>query len=385
MYTELKESKPTSAHYYLRWLTKILLISLGASVQISNAALTPIQLSEILDRNGWNSPGTYSSDGYTFVVTERPWDLSHRSDHQKWGLASSSTKLAATALEHVDSLSGPELLLLSYAKLPEFNAPINVIFDGRVERRYRNVIVTSTDSLRDYADKLNVESLLTKTAEKVLRDPSDYSSYFRAANLNEVPLLIQLKELRSVVRTLGPELPLTRNNIRQAKAFIDSKRALLAEINDPVLLSAFECQDFPSKFRSELADQGITLFSTRPAHNSLVNRIKACQGFTTFDSTTDIETPDMWNRITELFKTGTDLELATYLLEQSAIKSPNDPLIWEYLSAAYEAAGASNDAAIIDRVWFLTSAEKSETSVLAKILRNSGNANAEFILGRREK
>lgn len=366
------------------------LLIFSTALPLSAEAALPSEVSAQLERAqdvaeiwkavGATAPGIYRRDAWVFssvVVTE---ELGETHEHFK-------TRAEAEALhqlletyvdQHYVGDSMAVRLTRAYLKAQKPGQQIkpltfkgHVIVSDCVDKTCRVVFaapVASVDVKPTTSEKLNQQQA---AKEAFVQNPLAYPEILETLGAPEAALLAQLRGVPSAyANVLKPVVP------SQAKAMADFLQARSARFEkllegassgdasqakqmdkaklQVLVARAGESGNAGKAFTGLLASRGIALLSwhtTRP----VLRQVVAAQGFVVMDERLEARSPAVMASVKGKFAQGADLPLVIAALESATEVAPRNAEVWEYLAAAYLAAGQQNEAHICARVWFLLS------------------------------
>ena len=210
------------------------------------------------------------------------------------------------------------------------------------------------------AQKLNAERLAAEGAKRLKANPGAHADFFRAIGLQDLALALDMRALPpGFFNVKAPFVP-SAAAISAAAKIGEKRAAVLEDLRkvDPsrdLLFSAVQAVDSPKAFAEKLEAAGIAPIAW--THELPVLReVALVQGFVKLDNSSASAEPATMPFIKQCFAKGQDLKLVTYMLENAAERSPANAEVWEYLTAAYRAAGSKDAAEVCARAWLSTAA-----------------------------
>ena len=296
----------------------------------------------------WSQSGVYEEADGIFVFLQRDWSVATLNEHRRWARAQVGILVASEALGR-QGATDFEQAVLRLDSTVSLNAKGRVLNNDKYQDRFVHVFWIDSFENVTAAD-IDIAGQMAKASDRIANDAQLLARLL--SNRGE-PLLASLLSFgkQSSVMSNIPRPIIPTVTVLDAQSRLTSvRKELAALVEDEVVRSAMLCLEEPSRFYSVLQERNITLISipSAPA-NVALKALRSCQGFVAFEGDFDEITPVAWNTVKSLFDRGTNIELATFLLESLIALRPNQSEYWEYLSAAYEYAGADGDARLAIR------------------------------------
>lgn len=353
----------------------------SVTAEASNGEATrSTQLAQTWKSLNIEEPGVYVHDDSVFVMVSRPWELSNTSAHRRWATPQIGQRLYQWAVDG-SGVSETEKRLLHSS-----NASITVtghsVFSGKDGDRFISVYAFDKTKLDEKIKAMDFEIQAQEAALAMIDQPEKYVRVFDEYRFTELALLSALKSYDGKLFSVTAPKTRLRDFAVTSQVYYEARDAVIGAQHSPIsniLLyrTAWNCVDDPKSFYTELSEQNVELLPTQSRH-PVMSQVKSCQGFVVFDRTLSAKEPVMMPRIKALFVKGQDLELATYLLEQAVEESPRSPLVWEYLTAAYEAAQNTEAAKLTSRVWFLLDESSSHEAFFKVLSQQKDTASEQY-------
>lgn len=309
-----------------------------------------------------SAPGVYEADGRVFSlasVSGTPKAVADRTSDRARNEA--IRVLAGFVTARVKTASVVETQLLKLAGSASMKFSGRFLFTDCSEETCTSLFVTDLSAMDAVARNLDPTKLVAEGRRILRSNPTAHASFFFDVGVPDVALALQMRTLTTGFFNVKSSFLPTEGALGALKRFQAERTPLLKQSRrlQPSLTLAFdavEAVEFPKPFIKSLESAGIPLLSW--THSLPILRQAALtQGFVKLDRAASAETPISMAFIKAKFSRGEDLALVTYMLENAAQRSPANPEVWEYLSAAYLASGATDAATVCARVWLSVSTD----------------------------
>lgn len=344
----------------------------------SGAASRSIELGKMWQSLAIKTPGVHVHDNTVFVMVSRPWGLSNGSEHRRWATPIIGQFLYQWAAE-LSGVSATEKRLL-FASGSLLSVTGRSLYSGKDGDNFVAVYAFDKSVIDTKIKTIDFKKKAMAAAQSAIADPQNNILVFENNRFDEVALLASLKAYNGKLFSVSAPVTKLRVFSSVSRTYYEARDALI-EISAPPISNvqlykaAWNCVDNAEEFHTQLGNQNIALLPTN-SRNPIMSQVNSCQGFVTFDQQLSDKEPVMMARIKAQFAKGADLELATYLLEQAVEEAPRNPEVWEYLTAAYEAANNHDAAKLASRVWFLLDKSNSK-EVFFKVFSQNKNTGSE--------
>lgn len=362
----------------------VLFFSLVLSVVSLQARATP-DSARLLDQ--WksmkiSSPGVYTTDEWTYVYVTRAWNESTIQQHRRWARMESARLLYAYVLnQHLSKLSEAEQIALKVYK-GKLDVTGSVVLSTKKEDLFVYVFAVNTSELEKFTVSLTSPKVFKEISHKIYEHPTAAEGFFNLIASKELSLITGIHNYRGQLFNVSDPAIDQRTYSENATKYFQLRDGVLKtefQNTDSLLRKTFDCTWKKSGFLNSLQKEGISLYPVN-WQTPILKQVEACQGFVRFDSRINSREPAMMPYVRKLFSAGQDLEVAIALLEYGAEVSPRSSEVWEYLTAAYDAAGQKNASHLCARVWFTLSGSTDAFVTLLKMAEMDGEKKVSSFL-----
>ena len=344
----------------------------------TTAATKSMELAKTWQSLNIRTPGVHVHDDTIFVMVTRPWSISNGSEHRRWATPLIGQFLYQWAAE-ASGVTPTEKRML-FASGAHLSLTGRSLYSGKDADNFVAVYAFSKSAVDQKIQSLDFKEHAAQIALDAINNPSEFIRVYENNRFSEMALLSALKAYEGKLFSVSAPVTKLRVFSSVSRSYYEARDALIemtspAISNVPLYKAAFNCVDNAEEFYLQLGQENVKLL---PSHSSMpvMGQIQSCQGFVVLDSQLSDKEPVMMPRIKSLFAKGQDLELVTYLLEQAVEESPRNSEVWEYLTAAYEAANRKESAQLASRVWFLLDKTNSK-EVFFKVFTQHQNTSSE--------
>lgn len=252
------------------------------------------------------------------------------------------------------SLSLVEKEFLNYAPVPvdlTGHIVLNTVKDGALQY----VLAVEREGFVAQTKQISLDEELHSTAKMLETYPLNNMDFFKHAGLMEIPFLKAIQMMPDYMYSFEQQ-PIS---FRRAAVSISDRQVIRKELVGLVLPEQIlgdslryipECVEEGAGLTLALNDLEIKVIDVSFKDPFLI-RLLHCNGFAKLPVSMPSDRPVQMDYIEGLFSRGEGLPMAIYLLEKAVTESPRNKEVWEFLTAAYLAAGKVNKARISARMW----------------------------------
>lgn len=300
-------------------------------------------------------PGIYRTDDTVFARARIPASRSPERDRIRAELKAVEMLAASTVPPATDPWTRA---LAAYAYRVEFSVRI-IEHDCGVKDC--DVVAAVDRRTLESIPVPDTATLKAKAAERLATIDEAAIDFFFNAQFPEAALALALRRPDMPGYSIRPGAVADVATLETMKRLSEKRRAVLAQVPDDLrpeslALKALGALDDVATWETALQRAGIYIAKWSP-DTPLLRQVAQAQGFVRFPSQASDTTPPTMPIVKDRFTRGVGLEEATYMLENAAERSPRCPEVWEYLAAAYRAAGNFDAARIATRVWVSVAAD----------------------------
>ena len=322
-------------------------------------------------------PGVYVKGETLYVFLRRPWSLSNRNQHKRWAHLEAAKTISDWFISQnagkKSSLSTAELSVIRHSGVLRGKLTLsgNVLFSGNKNDAFEHVEAYSLGEAKNQFQRINLRESLKAGLTKIRNEPKEYTNYFAENQLQDIALINKIRSSQwpnvhiAAISAMDCEVrtetdATNQKAIRALKgndALTEALKAALLGVDDPVALTK-------TLQKSEIETVEVSY------ETPLLCQVARCQGFVRFADGASSTTPKLFAVVKEDFIQGKRLETSTALLEYMIEQSPRDPVLWEYLAAAYQASGQKAKELMANRVWYSLAPTQESLKALLMSERN---------------
>lgn len=345
-----------------------------AQESISSSASEKLRDWKSLDAQ---EPGVYVKGETLYAFLRRPWSLSNRNQHKRWAhLEAAKTISDWLVSQNVSTkppLSEAEISAIRHSGVlrNKFTLSGHVLFSGNKNNYFEHVEAYSLGEAKTQFQRINLRESLKAGLIKIRNEPKEYTNYFAENQLQDIALINKIRNSQwpnvhiAAISTMDCEVRTetdvkNQNAIRTIKEkdeLTEALKAALLGVDDPIALT------------KTLQKSGIETIEVS-YQTPVLCQVARCQGFVRFADGASSTTPQLFAAVKEDFSQGKRLEMLTALLEYMIEQSPRDPILWEYLAAAYQASGQKAKELVANRVWYSLAPTQESLKALLTSERN---------------
>lgn len=344
----------------------VLLTSLPASAVLPSDISGEIKAAqsdrEIWEALGVSTPGVYRRNGRVFSYASVNSEANETHQRHKARTEAEAIWLLVSDFidRNLDSDSIMTEITRHYLKTSRY-----LSFKGRIIQSgcegdtCRVVFCVPATELEQASTPSRKLALQNKVREAFAKNPAAHPDILKAIGAIEPALLSEVRALPTNYANVFPAVIPTKSHLDLMSSFQEKRTTLLKKLaaqapTVQVNIAVALANEDPVAFRALLDDRGIKPAVWLPS-SPILAQVAAAQGFVVIDERAPKQVPAEMSIVKDMFAKGKKLPLTTHLLERAAEAAPRNAEVWEYLAAAYHAAGKTDQARICARVWFLLS------------------------------
>ncbi len=326
---------------------------------------------------GAEGPGVYVKGETLYAFLRRPWSQSNRNQHKRWAHLEAaktiSDWLVTQNVSKKSSLSEAEISVIRHSGVLRNKLTLSghVLFSGNKNNYFEHVEAYSLGEAKTQFQRINLRESLKAGLTKIRNEPKEYTNYFVENQLQDIALINKIRNSQwpnvhiAAISAMDCEVRTeTDAKNQQAIRALEGKdelaealKAALLGVDDPVTLT---------KILQKSGIQTVEVSYQTP----VLCQVARCQGFVRFAGGASSSTPKLFVAVKEDFARGKRLEMLTALLEYMIEQSPRDPILWEYLAAAYQASEQKTKELLANRVWYSLAPTQESLKALLMSERN---------------
>lgn len=301
------------------------------------------------------APGIYRTDDTVFARARIPASRSPERDRVRAELKAVEMLATSAIPAATDQWTRA---LATYANRVEF--PVRIV-EHDCGSKGCDVVAAADRRTLESIPVPNAATLKAKAAERLATIDEAAIDFFFNAGFPEAALALALRRPDMPAFSIRPGAVADVATLETLKRMNEKRRAILAQVpDDPrpenLALKALGALEDVAAWEAALQGAGIHIAKWSP-DTPLLRQVAKTQGFVRFPTHASDAAPPTMPIVKDRFARGVGLEEATYMLENAAERSPRCAEVWEYLSAAYRAAGNFDAARIATRVWVSVAAD----------------------------
>ena len=366
----------------LRAITTLFFATLGAAAVEAAPSSSAVNAANAWADMNKGMPGVYRTNDFVFaaVAFDREGSTSLM---RRRAVTEVAEMLFAEARKDVeDKLSKEDRQWLD-SRPGRLSLPGHVIVQGDKGGIYRYVFAVRSEDFKNALTHERIQREVSEIKARLPKEPEAYGSLYGSYKQFELQLLSQLARYNGPLTNIATPPVSLRAYADAAPRLYEARDRLIKTLSETehhaLFAVAMDCTDRTPDFLKAL---GAAKIKTIPAGTLLPTpisrRIEVCHGFVRFDDGLSADEPRQMPLIRKLFEEGHDLPLATHLLLAAVDASPRSPRVWEYLSAAADAAGNRPLALLSARVWYALDT-KHRMDAMKSLLQENGSPASKAV------